>query len=222
LFLYYSYAENTEDWKIVISLFEERINNKFIDPLNLLINCGNDEGSGFSVVAIECLLIELFAAFRKGAIYNNRYCEENDPPYQFKDCQDLYTNFLTTVAPFNSQFSNLKQGQIKREDNLFSALEFYTDVRCGLLHEGKTKKNWTINKKPGSEKIGDFLGKDGNKLKIYRTIFLRRLENYLTAYILELKGTGEQNENLRRNFARKMDNLYGFSPNKALFEWWRY
>ena len=209
-----------ETWELVIHLFEKRVQSKFVEPLNLLIRCGNNEGSGFSIVAIECLLVELFATFRKGKIYNNRYCEKNDPPYQYKDCQQVYADFLTEVPPFNNQFT--KPTQTQTNVNLFSAEEFYIDVRCGLLHEGRTKNNWTINLKPKNEKAGDFLAKEGNKLKIYRTVFLKKLEEYLEMYLSELRSDGQEGNLIRRNFARKMDNLYGFKPNAKKYEWWRY
>jgi hypothetical protein len=211
-----------EDWEVVIDIFEKRIENKFFEPLRLLKDKGNNEGSGFSMVAIECLLIELFAAFREGKVFNVSYCENSDPPYQYKDCQTLYVDFLTTIFPFNKQFSS-DPIKVDKENKLFPANEFYTHVRCGLLHEGKTKGNWTINLKPGTEPKGIFLGKDGKKLKIYRTILLKKLENYLTHYASELrglKGDEEKNKILRRNFARKMDHLYETKSKEV--EWWKW
>ena len=106
---------------------------------------------------------------------------------------------------------------------LFRSIKFYTEVRCGLLHEGRTKDNWTINLKPFTEPKGTFLGRDGEKLKIYRTVLLKKLENYLIIYIKELrglKGNEEKNKILRRNFARKMDHLYEKKSKDV--EWWKW
>ena len=215
----YSY---NDDWKVVIDLFDNRIRKKFIEPLNLLKTQGNNEGSGFSIVAIECLLIELFASFREGKVFNVRYIEKDCPPYQYKDCQSLYVNFLTTVSPFNSQFSS-DLAQIKNQENYFSAIEFYTHVRCGLLHEGRTKGQWTINTKPSTEPIGIFLKEEGENLKIFRTVFLTKLEYYLAEYVKELKGekgVESQNRILRKNFARKMDHLYEMKSKNV--DWWKW
>ncbi len=212
----YSY---NEDWKTVIDIFEKRIKKKFIDPLELLRKHGNNEGSGFSMVAIECLLIELFAAFREGKNFNHNYSKEKNPPsYQYGDCQKLYVRFLTNVPPFNSQFSSDSE-KLSKEANFFPANKFYTEVRCGLLHEGKTKGDWTINLKKSNEPKEIFLKNEKNKLKIFRTTLLRKIKEYLTAYILELKGKEKQNEILRKNFARKMDHLYFPRSKKAI--WWK-
>ena len=110
-----------EHWEVAIKVFEKRIKNKFFEPLILLKNEGNNEGSGFSMVAIECLLIELFAAFREGQIFNVSYSENSVPPcppYQYKDCQTLYVDFLTKNFPFNKQFS-IDEGKIDKDDKLF-------------------------------------------------------------------------------------------------------
>lgn len=207
--------EINEHWIKVIELFEKRIMQKFLDPIKLLIETGNNEGCGFSIVAIECLLIETFAAFRVGSIYNNRYSEINDPPYQYKDCQKLFVNFLLTNSKFKEYFT---ESQTNNSKIHYSANEFYTDVRCGLLHEGRTKNDWTINLKK-KEEIKGIFGKDKNKKKIYRTILYNELKDYLDSYIKELKE--EKSKELRRNFARKMDNLYNFKPNSQKFEWWK-
>lgn len=210
----YSY---NEDWKTVINIFENRIEKKFIEPLKILRKHGNNEGSGFSMVAIECLLIELFAAFREGKNFNHNYSNEKNPStYQYGDCKALYVDFLTTVYPFNSQFSSDSE-KIKKEAKFFPADKFYTEVRCGLLHEGKTKGDWTINLKKSNEPKEIFLKKGKNQLKIFRTTLLKKIEEYLTAYILELKG--KENEVLRKNFARKMDHLYFPRSKKAI--WWK-
>lgn len=209
----YSYNEN---WKTVINIFEKRIETKFFEPLKQLKKHGNNEGSGFSMVAIECLLIELFAAFREGKTFNHRYSKEKNPPtYQYGDCQSLYVDFLTKIYPFNSQFSSDLE-KIKNDVNFFSASKFYTEVRCGLLHEGKTKGKWTINLKKSDEPKDIFLKKEVNKLKIFRTALLRKIEEYLALYIKDLKKP--ENEGLRKHFARKMDNLYFPRSKKAI--WW--
>ena len=218
----YSY---NPDWQSAINIFRDRIEKKFITPLKLLKDYGDNDGVGFSIVAIECLLIETFAAFRSGKYFNHSYSEKNGIPYQYGDSKSLFVEFLTTVAPFNAQFSPLKQKEIDNKSNLFSAPEFYTDVRCGLLHEGKTKKDWTINLRPKEEQKGIFLGRNKNQLKIYRTVFLTKLEAYIKFYVeTELVDNCEKADEFRRNFARKMDHLYEFNTSKQKngYEWWEY
>ena len=139
---------------------------------------------------------------------------------QYSDCQELFVNFLKTENIFKHNFEEEDDENITRIT--YSADKFYVDVRCGLIHEGRTKKDWTINLKPKEEQKGTLFGKDGNKKKIYRTILYKLLDKYLTKYLKELRQGSEKGKRLRRNFARKMDNLYNFKPNKKRFEWWIY
>jgi len=212
--------EYSNDWETVISLFKQRIENKFFKPIEVLLRHGNSDGTGFTIVSVQCLLIELFAAFRTGEIHNSRYNENVDPSYQYKDCVNIYTEFLQTVDCFKNHFFTINENGTKFLDIPFKAVDFYSDVRCGLLHEGKTKKKWTINLKPKNESNDLFIKNTGGKIKIYRTLLHRHLKKYMDEYLLDLRGTTDNSKNLRRNFARKMDNLYGFKPNKNKFEWW--
>lgn len=211
--------EFNEDWELMITLFNNRIENKFFTPIDLMLDKGNKDGIGFSIVAIQCLLIELFATFRIGKIHNPRYNKENDPKYQFKDSAEIYVGFLNSCFIFENYFHRVENSIIK-ENEPIDAFDFYANVRCGLLHEGKTKKNWTINLKPRNEKEKGFIKLSNGKIKIYRTILQKELRNYFKSYLKELRSNDKKNELLRRNFARKMDNLYGFKPNKKEFNWW--
>jgi hypothetical protein len=208
-----------DNWISSIELFETRIREKYFNPILLLIKHGNTEGVGFAIVAIECILIETFAAFKTGVIYNNRYNEEKDPPYQYCDSQDIFVNFLNSEELFKNYF-NEEPKEVEDKHVVFSANKFYVDVRCGLLHEGRTKKDWTINLKPKEETLGVLFGKDGNKKKIYRTILYKLLNKYFESYLNDLKLDSEKGELLRKNFARKLDNLYNFKPNSKRFDWW--
>lgn len=210
--------EYDENWEKVIKLFENRIKDKFFAPIEIMLNSKNQNGIGFSILSIQCLLIELFATFRIGKIHNPRYNAINDPEYQFKDSGEIYTNFLKSCFIFENHFYEMSGGK-KIIDKPYKAYEFYSNVRCGLLHEGKTKKNWTINLKPKTLKEKGFIKSSNGKNKIYRTILNKNLNSYFEYYLMELRGKGKDKEILRHNFARKMDNLYGFKPNKK-FNWW--
>jgi hypothetical protein len=212
----------SDDWEKVIQLFMQRIENKFFSPIEILLKHRNGDGTGFSIVSIQCLLIELFATFRTGLIHNPRFNENSDPSYQFKDCLNVYVDFLQSEDCFKDHFFKISESGKKELDTPFKAIDFYTDVRCGLLHEGKTKKKWTINLKPKNESNDFFIKETDGKIKIYRTLLHYRLRKYLNDYVTELKDSIDDSKMLRRNFARKMDNLYGFKPNKNKFEWWNY
>ena len=63
--------------------------------------------------------------------------------YEYSSSSDIFISFLTNRMPFKDEF------------NKDQARDFYISVRCGLLHEARTKNGWTIWAKPGSR---DFLG----------------------------------------------------------------
>lgn len=209
-----------ENWETVFSIFNDRINDKFFSSIELLIDNGNKSGNGFSILSLECLLIELFATFKSGEIHNARYDEKSDPSYQFKDSSRVYTEFLYNCSIFENHFYKIDESEGKILNTPFNAMDFYTDVRCGLLHEGKTKKKWTINLKPKGENNDIFIKETGSKIKVYRTVLYMKLKKYLAQYLDELRGENNESKILRNNFARKMDNLYGFKPNKKKFNWW--
>lgn len=69
-----SYNFNSK-WNEAVELFNQRIQTKYFNLINYLIE-GNSQkkenlrkGEGFSIVIIQCAIIETFAAFRKGLIY---------------------------------------------------------------------------------------------------------------------------------------------------------
>ena len=94
---------------------------------------GTYRGEGFSIVAIQCTLIEFLESTFQEISYRCR--RKPDSPlgkYEYSDSSNMFVHFLTNRRPFSSAFDK-KLGQ-----------EFYGNVRCGLLHEARTKGGWTI------------------------------------------------------------------------------
>jgi len=204
-----------ESWEQGFELFRKRILKKFIEPIDAIIELKNHHGEGFAIVTIQCALIETFSAFKYGKIYNHRYHEGVDPGYQYNDSREIFVKFLRNENIFEGHFWIFEAGG-KVPDKPFSANDFYSNVRCALMHEGKTRKNWTINVKPRSLPVGVFLSESRGKKKIYRTVLQRSLKKYLNDYIDELRIEG--NSELRKYFAREMDHLYQLKKNNL--GWW--
>jgi hypothetical protein len=61
-------VENTENWDKVFNIFKVRVETRFLNPINEILRMYPDggKGEGFSVVALQCILIEFFEAFYKG------------------------------------------------------------------------------------------------------------------------------------------------------------
>ena len=60
---------NNLDWQQAVDIFYDRINGRFSAPINEIANhpdCQIQEFSGFSIIAIDCLLIETLHQFYKG------------------------------------------------------------------------------------------------------------------------------------------------------------
>jgi hypothetical protein len=209
-----SYAVD-EFWEQGFRLFRNRINNKFIAPLDKIIELKNHVGEGFAILIVQCALIETFAAFKYGKVFNPRYNEENDPTYQYRDSRKIFTDFLHEEKIFENHFF-VMENDSKIMDKPFVADDFYSNVRCALVHEGRTRKKWTINVKP--KKISDsiFIKEIGGKHKIYRTFLQRSLKQYLNDYLNDLHKN--HNEELRKFFGRKMDHIYHLKKNNL--NWW--
>lgn len=121
--------ETSEDWKSAVSIFSERLQNFYINPIRTLTS-GNT-GEGFPIVTVQCALIETFAAFKKGKVYDRKVSEDG---IYYKESGKLFVDFLESEQLFSKNFN----GDNPKAD------KFYADVRCGLMHETKTKKDWII------------------------------------------------------------------------------
>lgn len=75
--------------------------------------------------------------------------------------------------------------------------EFYKNVRCGILHQGETTNGWKINRE------GKDLLFDEKELVVDSITFLKRLDNSLIDYTLELNKEKWDSE-IWDNFRTKM------------------
>ncbi|WP_306565149.1 hypothetical protein [Flavobacterium lindanitolerans] len=207
------------EWEKAIKLFDDRICNKYFLPLQQLIVNDTGKGEGFTITTVLCSLIEMFAAFKKGVIYNN----QKSSKYEYNKSKELFVNFLHNASIFRGHFWTQNNGEKKSKDVPYSAAAFYSEVRCSLVHEARTKGDWHINTLPSSpvsKNATIFIEKKGIKVKIYRTVLYYRLLQHMQDYQNELRKDSKGSKILRRNFARKMDNLFDF-PSDSAYEWWR-
>lgn len=210
-----------QEWEKAINLFNKRVQRKFFAPIQLIIDQKILKGEGFTIVTVQCALIEMFAAFRVGEIFNHRK-NGASPLYEYKDSQNLFTNFLHSTSIFKDHFWQLDQNSKIELDKPFIASEFYKNVRCGLMHEARTKRNWHITAAPLSVKTKtdtEFLKTESGKIKIYRTVLHYRLLDYLKQYSDNLREDTKNGKLLRKYFARKLDHLFDFNPDQN-FDWW--
>ncbi|MBN8835593.1 MAG: hypothetical protein BGO53_02255 [Sphingobacteriales bacterium 39-19] len=211
----------TEHWSEIIKRFKNRIDDYYFTPLERIKDPNKLKGEGFSILTIQCALIEMFAAFKYGKIhkYNKN---ANDPNYTYRSADDCFTSFLHSETIFENHFYELQNGA-KVLDRPFSASEFYNKVRCGLMHEARTKGVWIINAKKnykGDETVFISVNTTNNKISIDRTILNRKLKEYFNHYLDSLSQDSVDGNNLRRLFARKLDHLYDIPSDVQNYDWW--
>jgi hypothetical protein len=166
--------------------FRTRLELRYLTPIKILQSHGTFQGEGFSIAAIQCSLIE----FLESTVQGLKYRYERDPaklgPHEYSSSSKIFAGFLTTRKPFAAEFTH----QL--------AEDFYSCVRCGLLHEARTKGGWRIHAKHPSGQIVDA----GRKL-LYRDGF----QNALLQFVEEFGADLESNTDFQRAFVRKFDDL---------------
>lgn len=212
-----SYDYN-DDWNQAINIFKNRLENKFFEPIENIINRRTFKGEGFTILTVQCALIESLASFRTGQIFNHKK-NGDSPSFEYKQSGEIFENFLTSASIFKDNFYiESADGQIVK-NTPYNAELFYKQVRCGLMHEAKTKGNWIINANSKHDKLDKiFLVERNGKISILRTILHYRLKQYVNDYCEELKH--ENSNNLRRFLGRKLDNLFETTNDKIQYEWW--
>jgi len=167
--------------------FHARLSLRYLNPIKILQDNGTFQGEGFSIVAIQCSLIEFLESTIQGISY--RYRRKKDPPltqYEYSDSGDIFVQFLTGRNPFSQSFDEQ------------SATEFYVNIRCGLLHEARTKGGWTIwAKSPTNSLISQ------REKIVYRDNFQDALLTFVDWYKSALPG----DHALQEAFIRKFDSL---------------
>lgn len=159
-----------QDRKEIAKVIYQRFYGRYIKPFLFEDAHGQyarEFKHGFSVMANSCLLIETLEAFCQG-------WEDTRNRSEF-----AFKSFFQRVKRF-SKFKNY-------------AIQFYKNVRCGILHQAETTGGWKIRRD------GDFFGE--KTLTINATQFLDTLLQCLDDYRSELENSNwdsERWDNLRR------------------------
>lgn len=213
--------EYNNNWDEIIKRFENRIEDFYFIPIDRVKDPNKLKGEGFSILTIQCALIEMFAAFKYGKIHKHDK-KNSDPNYTYKRSDECFIPFLHSESIFENHFHKFQGGTIEI-DQPFSATDFYIKVRCGLMHEARTKGEWIINAKKtyeGNETSYITREKNTNKISIDRTLLNIQLKKYFQVYLESLSQNSAESAQLRRLFARKLDHLYDITPDPENYDWW--
>jgi hypothetical protein len=152
-----------EDWDKAIEIFELRIRSRYLEPVDLLVEEDQKRKPtkrryGFTVLAIDCLLMETLQAFKEGL--------ENTVGISNR----TFKNYLLESPNFSQYFKDDTEAE-----------SFYKDFRCGILHQAEImgpSRLWSV---------GDLKGHTGEFPYINRTKIHECLKNDIEQYINDLK-----------------------------------
>ena len=109
---------NQDDWKAAADIVRDRLDGRF---LRFASNCLKAKHSGFVVLSIDCLLAEAIQQFKEG-ITNGQ-----------GQSKQMIMRFL-------------EGGRFQPTFDAKARKDFYTDIRCGLLHQAEAKEMWLIRR----------------------------------------------------------------------------
>lgn len=182
--------DNHNAWGVAYKdFFLTRLEDRYLEPLKIIKENGTYRGEGFSIMTIVCSLVEFIEGTFQGINY--RYRRRNDPPlsqFEYNRSEDIFISFLTQRHPFSLDF------------NKINAAEFYKNIRCGLLHEARTKGKWTIW---GSSPNNKLIDQTTNETIVYRDDFLEATKLLIKQYEQDLITSPVRKD----AFIRKFDNV---------------
>jgi len=166
--------------------FLGRLKSRYLDPIDTLQAHDVSQGEGFTMVTVQCALIEFLAATVKGENY--RHVKDKElKQHEYNKSGAMFAAFLHSEAPFAAHFVALSLAE-----------EFYRDVRCALLHEARTRNRWTIWGKHDSGAPID---------PVSRVVYRDNLQLTLGTYMADYRERLIASKALREAFIRKFNNL---------------
>ena len=88
--------------------FMTRLETRYLKPIRLLQMIGKDEGEGFSIVSLQCALIEFLQTTRDGYNFKHdgekKYPPETGNYYGNNQSKIIFTKFLSEQMPFKDFF----------------------------------------------------------------------------------------------------------------------
>lgn len=167
-------CDSPNDWAKAAEMVKDRLDGRFPRYAS---NCLRSPYSGYVVLAIDSLLLETLQQFREGVINGHGRSRE------------MVTQFLGG-----------KRFQPAFDPEARNA--FYSDIRCGLLHQAEAKRMWLLRR---GQKAMLQPSPDGQGYVIDVQAFHKAVRGSMTDYLRELRQpTSNQ---LRANLWEKMAHI---------------
>jgi hypothetical protein len=143
-------ANNDQGRDRIADAIKRRFLERYIQPV-----ATSEHRHGFTIMAVSCLMIEALGSFRQG-------WPDTSKRGRGKEAFRLFFKSEAPFAVFRGHYG-----------------DFYTHVRCGILHQAETTGGWVIRRQgplfePATHTIN-------------ATKFIRALERFLKAYCADLK-----------------------------------
>ena len=171
--------------------YRMRIDTRYLHPIASIQRNDTQRGEGFAIAALFCSLIEFLESCERGDNFHFiGRTKDTLQPHEYDECQasSYFKDFLKTRRPFDTLIPSTLVDS------------FYRDVRCGLLHEARTKGGWFIST---AASCGALISQEGGKI----TLFRDRLIPGLEAYFLEYRSRLLTDPSTQQAFIRKFDHL---------------
>jgi hypothetical protein len=176
-------------WRLAVQdYFRGRLQDRYLGPIKTLQQSGRHTGEGFSIVALQCSLVEFLESTIQGTNYRYLRKGEKLGPHEYSGSKDIFVDFLCKRQPFQAVFGPTPT----------LAEDFYASVRCGLLHEARTKNGWRILAGSSSSALVDGAGRI-----VYRNGFQAGLLKFVAWY----EQAVPTDTSMQEAFIRKFDAL---------------
>lgn len=173
--------QNEQDWQKAIDIFKSRIESRYIDPVEKLLEIEDElkpseRRFGFTILAINLLLMETIQAFKDGL-------ETTDG-----QSKKVFKDFLKSSPHFSPYFTTDSQRET-----------FYKAFRCGILHQGEIQSSALV------WSIGELYERAEGMETLNRNAVHKAIKSDLEDYINGLRNPASKS--LRVKFRKKMDFL---------------
>lgn len=159
---------NSKDKKQLAQFIYDRLYGRYLKSFDFPdTNYHAEYKSGFLLMASCCLLIETYISFTI-AKYRSTKDQSGACFGEFFTTEKRFLEFGDGGRQTDGKLSTSKQGGTPNE--------FYSSVRCGILHNAETKSGWTITRSKASILF------DKATKRINATKFANRLKAVLSDY----------------------------------------
>lgn len=208
-----------ELWESATSLLKDRLETRYLRPIDKILFMRITSGEGFAVMTLICSLIEFLQSCYEGKTFDHRLIKSEDTKIGYGNSSKKFKSFLEQQQPFKTIFSK----SVSKPNKYIKTFadDFYSNVRCALLHEASTNNGWTIKTLKEKKIPITFvdISNENNKI-IYRDKFVEEIKIYINTYIKLIIDNEQDSKKqyLRDNFCRKLDNLCEIDDSNA--KWW--